>query len=361
MGGDGKMRFLRPILSMGCLCLLLLVMAVLEVAPASSQGVEIAPDVSQHADVFQVTVTPTVSIESPSSTFQITLAELGYEEKVLSSPYSTIEYTLRLPEGWELRAESFFELDFSYTYNRIGIPETEALPTLFGDLVVVVDEETQLVFPIKEATLEHSRLRINLPLPLLNDPARTIHSIKVILDAHYICDIPHRARLIIHPTSLFSLAYNQLPITADLALYPRPFYQRAFEPDQVRFVLPAQPTETELAGAVAVAAKLGDLTYGMVISGTTDLELMDRLEAGETLHEHLIVIGRPETLYGFMISRGVLSGSGLIFLIYASIFFLICSALASPAKLEVDVVMIAISTVINAVMRNSFIMNTCFL
>ncbi|HID64803.1 MAG TPA: DUF11 domain-containing protein, partial [Anaerolineae bacterium] len=130
---------------------------------------------------------------------------------------------------------------------------------------------------------------------LLNDPARSVHSIKVTLDASPICGIPHRARLIIHPTSLFSLTYNQLPVTADLALYPRPFYQRAFEPDQVRFVLADRPTEMELAGAVAVAAKLGDLTYRMVISGTTDLELLDRLEAEEALHEHLIVIGRPET------------------------------------------------------------------
>lgn len=295
------MKYSRPILFVGCFCLLFLAMAVLGGTPALSQGVEIAPEVSQYADVFQVTVTPTVSIESPSSTFQITLAELGYEEKVLSSPYGSREYTLRLPEGWELREGSFFELDFSYIYNRIGISETQALPPFFGDLIVVVDEETQLVFPIEEATLEHSRLRIDLPLPLLNDPARSAHSIRVNLDASLICEIPHKASLIIHPTSLFSLTYDQVPVAPNLALYPRPFYQRAFEPDQVRFVLPARPTEVELAGAVAVAAKLGDLTYRMVISGTTDLELLDRLEAEETLHEHLIVIGRPET--NGMISR----------------------------------------------------------
>jgi uncharacterized repeat protein (TIGR01451 family) len=288
-------KFLRPIFTMGCFGLLLPAMAVLAVAPASSQGLEIAPDAPQYADVFQVTATPTVSTESPSSTFQITLAELGYEERILNSPHGTTEYTLRLPEGWELREGSFFELDFSYTYNRIVIPETEALPPLFGDIIVVVDRQTQLAFPIKEATLEHSSLRINLPLTLLNDPARGVHSIQVTLEAGFICEIPHKADLIIHPTSFFSLAYDQLPLTADLALYPRPFYQRAFEPDQVRFVLPTSPTESELSGAVAVAAKLGDLASGMVISGTTDLELLDRPEVGEAPQEHLIVIGRPET------------------------------------------------------------------
>jgi uncharacterized repeat protein (TIGR01451 family) len=280
---------------MGCFCLLLLSMTVFGVASASSQGVGAVLDTPQHAGVSKVTVTPAVSFEGSSLTFQITLAELGYEEKFLSSPYGTAEYTLRLPEGWELREESYFDLDFSYTYNRIDFPETRPLPPLFGDIIVAVDGQTQLVFPIEEAMLEHSHLRISLPLPLLNDPARNVHSIKVTLDAGFLCDIPHKARLIIHPTSLFSLVYNQLPITADLALYPRPFYQRAFESDQVQFVLPTRPTEVELAGAVAVAAKLGDLTSRMVISGTTDLELMDRLGAGEAPQEHLIVIGRPES------------------------------------------------------------------
>jgi uncharacterized repeat protein (TIGR01451 family) len=288
---------------MGCFCLLVLALAILEVAPVSSQGVETTPDVPGPTDVLQgtvtptvsATVTPTVSVESPASEFQITLTELGYEERVLSSPYGTAEYTLRLPEGWELGEGSFLRFDFSYTYHRIGITDTQALPPLFGDIIVVVDGETQRVLSIEEPTLENARLRVNLPLSLLNDPARNVHTIRVSLDASLLCDVPHRALLVIHPTSFFSLAYNQLPITADLALYPSPFYQRGFEPDQVRFVLPAQPTEMELSGAVAVAAKVGDLASRMVISGTTDLELLDRLEAGEFPQEHLIVIGRPET------------------------------------------------------------------
>jgi uncharacterized repeat protein (TIGR01451 family) len=293
MGGNRKMRLLRPIFLIGCFCLLVLALAILEATPASSQGVEITPGVSSPTDVVQVTVTPTVSIESPSSEFRTTLAELGYEERVLSSPYDTADYTLRLPEGWELGRGSFFRLDFSYTYDRVGISDTQALPSLFGDIIVVVDGETQRVLSIEEPAVENSRLRINLPL--LNDPARNAHSIRVILDANSLCNIPHRARLVIHTTSFFTLAYNQLPIPSDLALYPRPFYQRAFEPDQVHFVLPARPTEMELSGAVAVAAKLGDLTSRMVISGTTDLELLDRLEAGKASEQHLIVIGGPES------------------------------------------------------------------
>jgi uncharacterized repeat protein (TIGR01451 family) len=237
-------------------------------------------------------------VELDPSTFQITFAELGYEEHVLNSPYGSTEYALRLPVGWELRDGSFVELDLSYRYSYGGAPETQVLPFFFGDIIVDVDGQTQGVFPITEAVLEHFHLRVDLPPSLLNDPAQRAHTVRVFLDAGHICEVPHRASLVIHPSSLFSLSYDQLPITADLALYPSPFYQRAFEPDQVRFVLPASPAEEELAGAVAIAAKMGDLTSGMVISGTTDLELIARLEAlkaGETLHEHLIVVGRPET------------------------------------------------------------------
>ncbi len=204
--------------------------------------------------------------------------------------------SLRLPDGWKLRAGSFFELDYSYTYTRVGALETKTVPSLFGEIIITVDGQTPQAFPIKEATLEHSRLRVELPLATFNDPTRRTHNIKVTLDASPLCSVPHRGRLTVHSASSFSLNYDQLSIVTDLALYPRPFYQGAFEPDQVRFVLPTQLTETDLNGAVAVATKLGDLANRMVISGTTDQELLARLDVQDAIsHEHLIVIGRPET------------------------------------------------------------------
>ena len=259
-----------------CFFLLLLASSLLGISPARPQGVQAAP-------------------ETPPA-FSVTLAKLGYADRALESPYSTTEYSLRLPEGWKLRAGSFIELDYSYTNTRVGALETKAVPSLFGEIIITVDGQTPQVFPIKEATLEHSRLRVELPLVAFNDPAPRTHNIKVTLDASPLCSVPHRARLTVHSTSLFSLNYDQLPIVADLALYPRPFYQRSFEPDQIRFVLPTQLTETDLNSAVAVATKLGNLTHRMVISGTTDQELLERLDVRDNIsHEHLIVIGRPET------------------------------------------------------------------
>lgn len=256
--------------------LLLLISALLltGILPVVSQDAHAAPD---------------------ALTFSITVAKLGYGERVLESSYAATEYLLRLPEGWELRAGSFFELDYSYGYNRLGGPDGKDLSYILGEIIITIDGQPPSTFPIKDTMLEHSRLSVELPPEVINDPARKTHSIKVALDASPLCNIPHTARLTLHSTSMFSLNYDQLPIVADLSLYPRPFYQRSFEQDQVRFVLPTQPTEPELKGAMAVAAKLGDLAYRIVISGTTDQELLGQLDVKSAVsREHLIVIGKPE-------------------------------------------------------------------
>lgn len=288
------MKYLRLILSVVFLGLLFSLLTRLGVSSAHQDRMEKSASTAQPDSLVQVTITPTISAETPS-VFEVSLAELDYNEQVLPSPGSTTEYTLRLPEGWQLREGSKFELDISYVYHSVDFSKTETFPGFFGDVIVVVDGETQLNFPIKEPVLNHFRLSVDLPPSLLNDPARDFHSIEVILDASLICDIAHQAYLTIHPTSFFTLAYEQLPVTANLALYPNPFYQGTFKSDQVQFVLPASPTEADVGGAVVVAARLGNLTdNNLVISSTTDLLLLDRLTTAETPQEHLIIVGRPD-------------------------------------------------------------------
>jgi hypothetical protein len=240
--------------------------------------------------------------ESPTSDdispFEITLSDLGYQERSLKSPYDLTEYTLRLPAHWELRLGSFLELDFSYTYDYTGVSEREEIPFLFAQVSVFIDGEKQRTIAIRQRTLEHSRLRVNLPPALFNDSSFDTHTIRLTLDAEYLCEVPHVARLTIHPSSYLSLAYHSLPVPVDLSLYPYPFFQRSFEPDDIRFVLPDQSTEAELKSAMAVAAKLGDLAYGATISATTDLDiinLLDELGTEDAFYEHLFVFGRPET------------------------------------------------------------------
>lgn len=230
----------------------------------------------------------------PEATFQITFAGLGYSQRTLHSPYGITEYNLRLPEGWQLLDNSFLELDFSYTFQILEAPNTQAFPTRFGHLEVMIDGQSPTVIPLQDATLEHRRLQIPLPVALFNNPTRRTHTIRLTLNADLICRLQHEAELVIHPTSRFLFTYQQLPLTADLALYPRPFYQRAFAPDQLRFVLPEQPTPAEIQAAVTMAAKLGDLAAQLTLSGTTDVAWTERLADGAPFPEHAILIGTPE-------------------------------------------------------------------
>jgi len=271
---DG-IKTLRLVLTTTCF-LLLASYAVLGVSPVKSQEGEEPPDAVSYADVFQVT-----------------LLELGYGEKRLDSPYDTVTYDLRLPPYWDVREGSFLELDFSYEYIALNPSDALGIPLALGEIVVSVDGQTQAQFQLRETALTHSSLRVDLPPSLFRVAGRT-HTIEIVLDADYICRVPHRAGATIHPTSFFALVYDPLPLIADLADYPRPFYQRAFEPDRVLFVLPDSPTEKELAGAASVAAKLGDLAPGMIISGTSDTTLLDNTAAGGHALEHLIVVGKPE-------------------------------------------------------------------
>ncbi|MFP4393682.1 MAG: cellulose biosynthesis cyclic di-GMP-binding regulatory protein BcsB [Anaerolineales bacterium] len=249
--------------------------------------------------VFYSSTEAQESHDPPDDAFpgvQIALSDLQYGERTLRSPYSTTDYTLRLPEGWHLQAGSFLELDFSYTYHSADPLARPVEPISFGNLIITLDGEVLHIAPIDDAAAEHARLRIDLPPSVFNTLPSRSHTIKVILDASYICGIPHNAYSTIHATSFFALAYEQRPIEVDLALYPRPFYQNAVAPDRVQFVLPDHPSAAELAGAAATSARLGALTYGVLISGTTDGELLERIAAqGAALpYEHWIVVGTPE-------------------------------------------------------------------
>jgi hypothetical protein len=299
------------IMGLGTLLFGLLVSVVTSAAAASAY--EVGSEQDLPAPALQGTATPTATLQStvaptatlqstvPSTaslmgltpTFSFSLADLGYEEKTLKSPYGQAQYSFGLPENWTVEADGALDLDLSYVYYQTSLAE---YPALFGDLKITLDNETLEILPIDEAQLDHYLLRVPLPSSVLNNPDRALHNIAVILDAGFLCKVPHRAKLVIHPTSSISLTYDQRPLVLDLSRYPRPFYQRAFEPDSVRFVLPSQPAASELSGALAVAAKLGDLTSRReVISATTDLELTDLLSTTTTpFDEHLIVFGQPQ-------------------------------------------------------------------
>jgi uncharacterized repeat protein (TIGR01451 family) len=281
----------RVIWVAGILLSILLINFAAKVAMASSQ--ERAWQENGPSLAVQDTATPISTLQIGStSAYSFSLATLGYDEITLASPYGVAQFSFRIPDSWLIEDDGIFNLDLSYVYDQIS---AEDYPALYGDLAVTLDNQTLKVFPIDKKELDHYQLYVPLPSSLLANSDRTQHIIELRFNAGLLCEIPHRANLVVHPTSTISLTYSLHPLVPDLSRYPWPFYQQAFEPDNVNFVLPSQLTTNELSNALAVAARLGALSSGMSISGTTDLELINHLEEGEAPREHLIVIGTPDS------------------------------------------------------------------
>lgn len=247
---------------------------------------------SYSAPTLQDTVTPTVTIQTRSPVYSFSLATLGYDERNLSSPSGNAQYAFRIPESWQIEEDGILNLDLSYNYNQL---DSEELPSFFGELTIKLNNETLDIITIDEE-LDHEQLRLPLPTSILSDEERTQHSLELLFDASSLCELPHEANLIIHPNSSITLNYENRPLVPDLARYPSPFVQRAFEPDSVRFVIPEKPNSNDATSALAIAAKLGNLTNNrLIISTTTDIELSQILApVNSILNEHLIIIGQPE-------------------------------------------------------------------
>ncbi|GAB4534086.1 MAG: hypothetical protein Kow0063_16810 [Anaerolineae bacterium] len=203
---------------------------------------------------------------------------------------------IRLPDNWLVEDGSYLDLKFSYLFTQFGATESgDTALSFFGDVSIYFDDTLLRTYSINEPVLQNIGLRIDLPSELFNERTRSYHQIKVDLDAALLCTLAHKAQLMVHPESTLSLNYTLLPPALDLANFPRPFYQRSLEPDQVRFVLPAHPSETEVRGAAIIAGSLGSLTDNrMVISATTDVDWLKIVRAEEAVSEHLFVVGQPD-------------------------------------------------------------------
>lgn len=262
--------------------------AVIPIANLQSalQLTQTAPSNSQSV----VTPSTTAQIEA-ASVYSFSLAALGYDERILTSPSGATQYLFRLPESWSIQTDGMLNLDLSYVYNRAIEDNTAAS---IGSLKVILDNQTLEIFPLERETLDNYPLNVLLPSSLLAD--QTEHMIRLRLDMVSPCEVPYKAELVIYPTSSITLGYEERPLVPDLSHYPRPFYQQALEPDRVRFVLPSQLPVEDVRSALAIAAKLGDLTGNrLAISATTDLDLSQVLSStNPILDEHLIVVGTPQ-------------------------------------------------------------------
>ncbi len=252
--------------------------------PASAEGQLATPVLMSTPGITQ---TPSAQLPAVSS-YDTTLAGLGYGEQVLRGYGGSTEYSFIVPDDWLLLEGGYLNLHISYTSAPKEMQKSESW--MNAVLIVDIDDKTQVSTPLPSGVTEDSYMNVVLPPGLFADRREPDHTIKVTLDVDGECYWVMTFRLKIHPDSFLHFEYKRDPVPIDLALYPRPFVQNSLKPDAVRFVLPARLASHDLASALAISAKLGQLSHERaVISSTTDVKLLEH-----PAHiEPLIVVGKP--------------------------------------------------------------------
>jgi hypothetical protein len=222
------------------------------------------------------------------SVLDITFKEMGFEEFTMSGPYALVSREFAIPDGWQIQADSYLELNMSYISNMImKNPEVDG----YAVLDILLDEHLLAQHLVQEPANQRFRLRVALPPDLLNQPEQRKHDLSIRLDSSYICVIEHRYDLTVFADSTLHLQYQQLPAAPNLRIYPRPIYGGNLAQDRVLFVLPQRPSQAELGSAAAIAAKLGQaIGRQLAISATTDISLTQELAA----NSHVFIVGTPD-------------------------------------------------------------------
>jgi len=220
-----------------------------------------------------------------AETFDITLQSLGYSDQVLEGPFDAAYYYFSLPSEWQPQDGSYLELHLDHVVGG----EWSRVPAL-----LVVRLNGDVLDRLMLNTLGPLNLSVEIPSDAFRlSESSYFNELRLSLQTAD-CEFPQRTMLTVQSTSVLHLAYSERPVPLDLALYPKPLYHsRAFEPSQVRFVLPTEPTQAEVRAAVMIAARLGRLTYDNLQLNASPLP---DVAAATTLDEHLIVIGQPDRM-----------------------------------------------------------------
>ena len=219
--------------------------------------------------------------------FEITFGELGYDNVVLRGPVNYVHYYFSLPPDWEISSDaSSLELRLDYTVSGKG----DLAPAL---LEIELNGQVLQTYSFEEAGMRV--LQVPLPVDLLRFPEdEYLNDLQVNLSVSAKCEEAQLTSLVIQSSSLLRFAYQEKPILLDLALFPRPFYRsRTFEPNLARLLLPADPSQTDVAAAVIVASGLGKLTGDSLALG---IGFVDEAVPANLDAEHLLLIGHPEDI-----------------------------------------------------------------
>jgi hypothetical protein len=226
-------------------------------------------------------VTPAALPISRTQATDVTLADLGYEDKILKGYFDEVSYYFDVPTGWRMTEQAFLDL-------RLG--HTGRLTRASSSMNVLLNDKPLATVALSEDTAASGAMRIKLPPSLVRPGASNKLSIQANLRPMDECQ-DLNLWLLVENTSLLHLDHQaQNTSLLDLALYPYPLNQRSDLAD-VLFVLPPEPLAQEWQALLRLAAKLGPSAGGPDLMPA--VATGDAWQSRRLTNYHIVSLGRP--------------------------------------------------------------------
>jgi hypothetical protein len=219
--------------------------------------------------------TPGALASAEKKTF--TFKELGYQEKLLVGPFSTVTVKYSIPENWKLVPGGVISLRFTMTVSNSG-NGTNMPDRIHGTLLVMMNNKTiETIFLDKVG-----EYNLNIPVTDLEalEPLNLNgeHELRLILDSSISCNYGDvQTTVLINPVSSMTFEHQETSPMIDLSVFPRPIYQpNSIFATQMMIVIPDNPTAANLQGVMDLITGLGSQTEGkLVLSIKTAKDLTD--------------------------------------------------------------------------------------
>lgn len=262
------------ILTMSVLALALVALLTTNIHPVAALGIQ-NQSTDSTGDVF-------------------TFGQLGYAEKVMISPYDSLQILFGVPSHWALIPGTELTLRFNYASNQV-ISAVDGLGGIPGGTLRVSFNGVTLKTILLTANGDFVET-ISIPSDALT--ANSVdgrHRISFLFDSRFNCDdTSANASLIISAASSIDLNHEIVPITPDLTIFPRPIYQPdSIIPSLTTIIIPDNPSEAEMRAALTVSAGLGALTNGRLQYRMVSAAQVSEAQKSDS---SIILVGLPKSL-----------------------------------------------------------------
>lgn len=250
----------------------------------------------------QVTASPSLPALLPSATpqpgkpedqaSQLEFGALGLAQiKPLQGPLDSVQLDFGLPAEWKLLPGASLELNLTSFLSSVMPSQGDVTlsEVIAGSLSVSLNN-----VPLQTIILKgNDSQMVSIPIPdvaLTPNPLTGQHELVIVWDGGVACNFNMVTSVMIDPTSKLILPHQEVPLTLDLASFPRPIYvENLPSPARASLVLPDEPSQSELQAALAVAAGLGRMTQSKL---GLDLITLSRLDEASRNANHLIFVGK---------------------------------------------------------------------